>query len=180
MLLLAELAVGAAGQALMAALTMRLYLSTPAGGASDGQKGVPSRGMEGVQAALGCTEPRGRRHEGSAGQPEGVPSSMLPRQQGRLEMTPLVAAPCHLPKAFRMKNGNWLERSTPAEVVNVKRLRLLGQAVTRLRTDTKSVCSGLLPPSQLQARGVMCGSLAPRPQLWGGPVRAVRTPGGPK
>ncbi len=134
---LSQLAVGAPGQALMAALTMRLYLSTPAGGwGSVGQKGLPSRGMEGGQAAL---EYRDRGADGTwarEAKPEGMPSSMLPRQQARLEMAPLVAPPRHLPKAFRMKNGNWLERSTPADVVSVKRWRLLGQAVTRLRTDT--------------------------------------------
>ena len=59
-----------------------------------------------------------------------------------------------------MAKGNWPERSTPALVVRVKRLRLGGQALIRFDTDTQSVCSGLLPPSQLRQRaGVQGGQV---------------------
>jgi hypothetical protein len=50
-----------------------------------------------------------------------------------------------------MKNGNWPCRSTPADVVSTKRFTLRGVAASRLRTATKSLCSGPLLPSHLQA-----------------------------
>ena len=64
-----------------------------------------------------------------------------------------------------MKNGNCPCRSTPAEVVSTKRLTLRGVAANRLRTATKSLCSGPLSPSHLPfpgSRREPLGSLLPR------------------
>ena len=65
-----------------------------------------------------------------------------------------------------MKNGNWPCRSTPADVVSTKRFTLRGVAASRLRTATKSLCSGPLSPSHLRYRlrvlaTPLCGRRAP-------------------
>lgn len=116
---------------------------------------------------------------GMAGKPEEVaaacwrtagPPACVPAAAAGLHPAPPCPGACS-PKALRMKKGNWPERSTPADVVSVKRLRLLGQAATRLRTDTKSVCSGLLPPSQLRA------GVGQRPRgCWAGCTAACAAP----
>ena len=49
-----------------------------------------------------------------------------------------------------MKKGNWPLRSTPADVVNTKRLMFLGVAAIRFWFEIQSVCSGPLSPSHLQ------------------------------
>jgi len=49
-----------------------------------------------------------------------------------------------------MKNGNEPLRSTPADVVNTKRLMLRGVAAIRFWLEIQSVCSGPLSPSHLQ------------------------------
>ena len=69
-----------------------------------------------------------------------------------------------------MTKGNCPERSTPAEVVSTKRFRSLGQARARLRTDTKSVCSGPLSPSHLDEGGEVGAGGKGRERARGGGV----------